>query len=133
HYSASDSAGDVDIAATMVTRAGSPEWTGSVWIANSKRREVLASAVADVKGGAIAVFEESVVGDTIGNIDLYAAHVDDKGIVGWWLVPRKAVPVAASKHIERSPATVADGAGGVYVAYEVEYVSGHLRDADIFA
>jgi hypothetical protein len=62
-----------------------------------------------------------------------AVHVDEFGKLGWGATS-DPVPVAASRHIERNPAVVADGLGGAYVAYEIEYTSGARRgDRDIFA
>lgn len=129
HYGPAETA-DVDIAAVRVARNGTLLWETGVWVANSKRREKLKSAVNDGQGGAIAVLEAITHRDSAHTAsDILAQHIDINGLVGW-KDSGEPVIVAGSRHIERNATAVSDGDGGVIVAYELEYV-GSEREGDI--
>jgi len=134
HYSGRTDSGDVDVAAVSIDRNGTLLWSGGSWIANSKKRERIAGAVSDGRGGAIAVLEVSTYGDSaITNSDIIAVHIDRAGKTGWG-ASNEPIAIAASRHFERHPAIVSDGFGGLYVAYEIEYVVGdRVGDIDILA
>lgn len=133
-YGAQSDTSDVDIAAVKISPDGKMLWPNGSWMANTKRRERLKGAVSDGLGGAIAVFESSTSRDTVTiTSDIYAMHVDRSGKAGWG-ASHTPIAVAASKHLERNPAAVSDGTGGLYVAYELEYASGdRMGDVDILA
>ncbi len=126
--------GNVDVAAVRVARDGSLVWNAGAWVANSGYRERIAGAVADGRGGAIVVLEVVTSREgAIPNSDIVAVHIDGQGKTGWQSTA-KPVAIGASRHIERNPAVVSDGYGGLYVAYEVEYTSGERTgDIDILA
>lgn len=129
HYGPTEAA-DVDIAAVRVARNGTMLWQNGVWVANSKRREKLKSAVSDGQGGAVAVLEAITHRDSAHSTgDVLAQHIDINGLVGW-KDSSDPVVVAGSRHIERNATAVSDGDGGVIVAYELEYV-GSEREGDI--
>lgn len=122
-----------DIAAIKVDDRGSPVWEAPVWIVRSARRERLADVVSDGRGGAIVVVEASLGTDSSLSVDVIAIHLDASGRTGWGASSAPVI-VAGSRHIERSPSVVADGFGGAYIAYEIEYTSGPRGgDRDIFA
>ncbi|MBC8144974.1 MAG: hypothetical protein H7X80_05265, partial [bacterium] len=133
-YEVSDRAtGSLDIAAVKLDGLGKPIWPTGVWIASSRRRERIADVVRDGKGGAIVIIEAISGPDTAQSIDVIAAHVDAYGKVGWGASPDPAV-IATSRHFERNPVAVADGLGGAFIAYEIEYASGPRKgDRDILA
>lgn len=135
HYSKGVDSGDVDVAAVAINRDGTMLWSGGSWVANSKKRERIAGAVSDGRGGAIVVIEVSTYGDsTIVNSDIIAVHIDKTGKTGWGAASSEPIAIAASRHFERNPAIVSDGFGGLYVAYEIEYVVGdRVGDIDILA
>lgn len=133
HYRTGADTNDVDIAAVKLGGDGATQWPGGVWIANTNKREHLTGVASDGLGGALAVFELATVKDSVIASDIYAAHVDRAGKVGWGASPAP-LAIAASKHLERNAATVGDGYGGLYVAYELEYTSGdRTGDVDILA
>lgn len=125
---------DVDIAAIRVSADGHMQWQNGIWVANSKRQEYLRGTVSDGRGGAIAIIETVARHDSaITGSDILAQHIDGSGTAGW-KDSREPVKVAGSSHLERNPAAVSDGNGGVYVAYEVEYTAGaRAGDVDILA
>ncbi len=132
HYGPETDA-DVDVAAVRVARNGDRLWNSGIWVANSKRRERLSAAVSDGHGGAIAIIESSAQRDSTTASDILAQHVDMNGLIGW-KDSNEPVVVAGSRHLERNAAAVADGNGGVIVAYELEYVGGERAgDIDILA
>lgn len=133
HYSAS-SFGDVDIAAVKIGADGKPVWGSGSWIAKTKRRERLSGIVADSRGGVIAIYESaSIVRDSVAASDLLAMRIDGFGKTGWG-ASANPMHVATSRHLERNAAVVSDGAGGAYVAYEIEYTTGaRTGDIDILA
>lgn len=133
HYSTS-LYGDVDIAAVKIGADGKPVWGSGSWVAKTKRRELLSGAVADSRGGVIAVYEiATIIKDSVASSDLLAMRIDGYGKSGWG-ASANPVNVATSRHLERNAAVVSDGAGGVYVAYEIAYTAGErTSDVDILA
>ena len=133
HYSASIY-GDVDIAAVKIGADGKPVWGSGSWVAKTKRRELLSGAVADSRGGVIAVYESaSIAKDSVVASDLLAMRIDGYGKAAWG-ASANPVHVASSRHLERNAAVVSDGAGGAYVAYEIAYTAGdRTGDIDILA
>jgi hypothetical protein len=130
---ADPASGEVNVAALRVDEHGAPAWSAPVIVAGTARRERLVDAISNTRGGAIAIIETSSGSDSTLQMDIIAVQVDAGGRAGWGATTEPAV-VAASRHIERNPAVVADGNGGAFVAYEIEYISGARRgDRDIFA
>lgn len=131
-YTSGEFRGDVDIAARFL-RGGDHELSDeSLWIASSDRRET-APQVVRSRGASIVIFERlSATPGTEGG-DIIAVRVSDDGQKGW-TGGSPEVSVAGSSHEEGSPAITSDGQGGVYVAYELRYVSGDKEgDIDVIA
>jgi hypothetical protein len=122
-----------DVLAMKLDEQGMPLWPAPASVVRSARRERLADVVGDGRGGAIAIVEAATGADSALSVDIIAVHIDGSGRTGWGASSVPAI-VAGSRHIERNPAVVADGLGGAYIAYEIEYVSGdRAGDRDIFA
>jgi hypothetical protein len=135
HYGTSDVSSDVDVAAVKIGMNGIPIWQGGVWIANSKRRERLAGAVSDGRGGGIAVLEPRQFDSsgTMTGSDITAVHVNAAGEIGWQ-DSQQATIIAGSRHLERNSSVISDGFGGAYIAYELAYSTGDRSgDVDILA
>jgi len=124
---------DIDIAAVRIGLNG-VMLVPPFWAAKSKKRERIAALVPNGSGGAYIVINSETFRDTLlTNADVLMQRVDPFGTVGWKDSPEPVV-VAASKHLERNAAAVADGQRGVYIAYEVEYVGeGRAGEIDLLA
>ncbi len=129
--------GDVDIMAQHVSADGKVLWNGgkqATDVAATDNIERHATAVSDGQGGAIAVFEmEYTGGDFKGDVDIMAQRISGDGVLRW-NGGEKAVDVSTAKGIERNPTAVADGAGGVIAAFELEPREGQFAgDIDVLA
>ena len=131
-YRTGQYAGDVDIAATRFNSDGEPVWEEPVWIANSEMRERFAGSFpSDGKAGVLFVREGPNGGTEVS--DIYTTLLREDGSVGWSPEMRD-LAIAASGHLERNPASVTDGNGGAYIAYEIEYVGSRKNgDVDVIA
>ncbi len=133
-----DQEGDVDIYAQRVSPAGQLLWgdrQNPVSVAASAWRERNPTIVCDGQGGAIVIFEEHGPPDTehAGDIDVGAQRISPEGKLLWFEEEKSAI-VASSTLLERAPAAVADGRGGVIVVFEVEATSGEeAGDVDLGA
>lgn len=124
---------DTDILAQRIDASGEAMWnegeTPSVVAASdyAERRPVV---VSDGAGGVVVVFEW--VGDD-GNTDVMAQRVASDG-TAIWNDGTVAVDISATTHAERNHSAVADGAGGVLVAFELEFLDGKYKgDVDVVA
>jgi hypothetical protein len=134
--------GDVDIMARRVTADGRAQWGGDdraldVAAAGALETNPVAvpdgGAPGDAGFGAIVVFEEEPrSGEHQGDRDISAQRVSPDGVLLWG--SGRSVVVSSSTGQERNPVAVADGAGGVVVAFEGTPVSGEYEgDTDILA
>jgi hypothetical protein len=129
--------GDVDIKGQHVMPDGRTGWiegNGPVDIAASEQKEMHPVAVSDGAGGAILAFEvEYTSGEYRGDIDILGQRVAASGALLWG-DPAHAKVVGAAPGYERNPAAIADGAGGIIVAFEMEPVTGDNKgDIDVLA
>jgi len=129
--------GDIDISGQHVTTDGQFPWKTAqraLDIAASVQKESHPVAVSDGAGGAIVAFEvEFTSGENRGDIDIMAQRVSSGGTLLWGNAATPKV-VGAATALERNPAAIADGAGGIMVAFEMEPVSGENKgDSDVLA
>jgi len=131
HYDTTQQ-GDVDIAAIRVRQDGSRLW--SFWIAKTERQEHIATCLPGAGGSVLVVYESRTwSGGALTGSDVLVQQIDSTGAVGW-KDSRNPVVVGGSKHLEMHPAAAADGSGGAYIAYEIEYTDGdRAGDVDIIA
>jgi hypothetical protein len=128
-FAAGDNAGDVDIVAQRVDPNGKLVWNDGKSpqpVASSKSKESHPVAVSDGRGGAIIVNEWTGAN---GDTDILAQRIDGNGKLLWG-EGKTPVVVAASDSVERAPAVVSDGHGGVIVFFEWDDGKG---DVDIMA
>ncbi len=91
----------------------------SNWIANgipvstAAGSQYLPMAVSDGAGGAILVWQDGRHG--AGNYDIYAQRMDGDGNRMW---APAGIPVCVATNNQINPAIVADGAGGVFIAWQ---------------
>jgi hypothetical protein len=132
HYDATPH-GDVDIAAVWYNSDGS-RLRNPVWVVKSGHRETVSALVTNGRDGAYVVIESGVYKDSLlTGSDIVVQQLDSAGTVGW-KDSREPMTVAASQHLERRAVAVADGFGGLYAAYEIEYTKdGRNGDIDILA
>lgn len=112
---------DADIGAQRVALTDG----GAVWakdhlvvVSGSTYHERRPVAVSDGSGGLVAVFEAEVPdGPLRGDLDLLAQRVDASG-EPLWGAGQQSVVLASTGAVERAPAVVPDGDGGVYVFFE---------------
>lgn len=110
--------------------------------ANLRRRRRLLLAGAIVLGIAlcscavgevVVAYEVAAGGGEGADVDIVAQLLHPDGTVGWGGAANP-VPVAASNHIETAPVLVADGSGGAFVVFEIQFADGeHQGDRDIAA
>jgi hypothetical protein len=103
--------GDFDIRAQRIGPAGQPLWDPQgVVVCTAPGQQDRPRIVADAAGGCIVVWEDT----RTGGVDLYAQRVNAAGVLQW-AAPGVVVCAAADEQSEAS--VVADGAGGVVVAW----------------
>ncbi len=101
-------------AAGGVFGAGSSNWVADgISIAGAAGNQYVPAAVSDGAGGAIVVWQDGRLG--AGNYDIYAQRVDRDGNRLW---APAGVPVCLAANNQISPAIVADGAGGAFIAWQ---------------
>lgn len=130
-YEWTDKNGDIDLLAQHLNAQGKLLWGDGktpATVANSPKPERNPVLVSDGAGGFICVYEWQ--GDK-GDTDIMAQHVTAAG-KETWVVNDQALDVAASDNAESHATAVSDGAGGVLLAYEVEFLAGDDKgDHDI--
>jgi len=124
---------DSDILAQRIDASGEAVWnegeTPSI-VAASEYAERNPVVVSDGAGGVIVVFEW--VGDD-GNIDVMAQRIAADG-TALWNDGTVAVDLSATTHAESNHSAIPDGAGGVLVAFELEFLDGKYKgDVDLVA
>jgi hypothetical protein len=118
-----DDGGNDDIYAQRVTEAGATAWAaGGVAVCTATGGQLSPLAVSDGANGVIVVWNDL----RDGNFAVFAQRVDASGTVLW---SADGVRVATSVGAKINPAAVADGAGGVIIAWQ-DYVGG---GSDIYA
>ena len=131
-------AGDWEVLAQRVSAAGQLLWNGgdrATIVSALKLYERGPCALADGVGGAFVAFEayfpEGM--EYAGDIDIYAQRVSADGQV-MWSDEGASLAVSTSTYLERWPCIVADGAGGVMVAFEAVAVTGeYAGDWEVLA
>ena len=137
-YTSGEYKGDTDVMAQRVSRDGKLLWGDAnhpASVATSPTgQERNPVVIPDGAGGALVAFElELVSGENQGDVDVCAQRIDADGHMKW-NEGKRSVAVGSSKDLERHPAIVSDGAGGMIVAMESESRSdANLGDIDIFA
>jgi hypothetical protein len=110
-----------DIGAQRVALAdGTARWADDhlVVVSDSAYHERRPVVVGDGAGGFVAVYEAEVPeGPLKGDLDLLAQRVDAGGLTLWGS-GKQSVVLASTGAVERAPALVPDGKGGVYVLFE---------------
>jgi hypothetical protein len=125
-FQAMNEDGNWDILAQRVDRDGNLLWADGTFVVTTRRDEVNPQLVSDGQGGAIVVCEHILDG---GDVDLLSQRVSPHGQLLWHGGATSTV-VASTTLVEVSPAAVADGHGGVVVAFEVTLEDG---DTGIYA
>lgn len=136
-FTSGENRGDIDIMAQRVSGGGQLLWGNAatpkaVGAAPALERNPV--IVADGAGGAIAAFEmEPVTGENKGDVDVLAQRLDAAGNLRWG-EGKRSVAVSSSGDLERWPALVADGDGGIIAAIELEFRGGaNQHDRNIIA
>jgi len=112
-----------DIYAQRVNGTGVLQWTaGGVPISSAADSQSFPQVVADGAGGAIIVWDDRRSG---ARSDIYAQRIDSAGIPQW-TADGVAICTAAGDH-QRHPQLIADGAGGVIIAWQ-DFRSGTTED-----
>lgn len=132
-----ENAGDVQIFAQRLNSEGKMMWndgersTGVAYSAWGEKNPVL---VPDGEGGAFVIHEQyGPAGENAGDIDVAAQRISRDGRL-LWNEGKRSVDVASSHSLERAPAAVSDGAGGIIVFFELEARTGKTAgDSEIFA
>jgi hypothetical protein len=101
-----------DIYAQRVNAAGVLQSaTSGVAICAATGSQMGSTLVSDGGGGAIVAWNDY----RSGNFDVYAQRVNAAGVVQW---TTDGVAMCATTGVQESPALVADGAGGAFVAWD---------------
>jgi hypothetical protein len=132
-----DAAGDTDVMAQRISADGEVLWNGgqqAADVASGTALERCPVAVPDGQGGALVAFEfEFPEGEYKGDVDIAAQRISGDGVRLWNGGERSTI-LSSAPAIERRPVAVADGSGGVIVAFEFEPLEGeHAGDIDILA
>jgi hypothetical protein len=114
---------DKDIYAQRISGDGAPLWTsGGIPLCAAAGNQDGVRIMPDGSGGAVAVWQDG----RDGSIDIYAQRIDGDGSPLW---EANGVAVCAIAADQIQPSAVADGAGGIIVAWS-DYRGG---EADIMA
>ncbi len=132
-----EQAGDTEVAGQRIDASGKLKWEGEsgyTLIGYSEWLEKRPVAASDGQGGAIVAFEQhSRSGEYAGDIDVGTQRVSPTGKL-LWNEGDSSVSVSSSEGLERNIVVLADGSGGVLIAFEMESRSGeYTGDADIGA
>ena len=130
--------GDSDIYAQRLDADGKMVWNGgekSSTVAASKWSEKRPVVISDGARGAIVVFEEhGPAGKFAGDLDVGAQRISSDGKMMWNDGQKSASVADSDTLLERAPAALPDGDGGVIVAFEQETRTGEeVGDSDIYA
>jgi hypothetical protein len=105
-------AGNSDIYAQRVSGSGTAQWAADgIPLCTSSGTQQTPLLVADGAGGAVVVWYDS----RAGNTDIYAQRVSASGTALWTL---DGVAVCTADGTQYAPQLIADGAGGVTVAWD---------------
>ena len=129
-------AGSHELWAHRIAPFGAPQWgNDGLPIAVAKGSVSDAAVLPDGEGGALVVFREEVVeGQGAGDFDLMVQRVAPDGTLPWSGDPQAYKVVSATTLVEHAPAIVSDGAGGVIVAYQAQWIEGpRAGQLDLFA
>ncbi len=101
-----------DVYARRISATGTPQWASNgVALCTASNEQLSPVICSDGAGGAIAAWF-----DHRGSFfDVYAQRVTNAGAVSW---AANGVPVCAATNDQQSPAILADGTGGAFVAWE---------------
>lgn len=106
--------GDTDIFAQRLNATGVPQWVANgVELTAALGPQQRTSMVSDGAGGAIVTWEDFRSG--IFNSEIYAQRVGPTGAVQW---AADGVPVVVAPGLQTGPVAIADGSGGMIVAWE---------------
>ena len=125
---------DIDLYAQRFSREGDPLWDKSRRVATATAREARPRLLPDGEGGAFVVFDATYnEGKHAGDRDIAAQRITAEGRL-LWENGETSVIVAGSHALERNPAMVADGEGGLVVVFERKFLVGLQQgEADVMA
>src|SRR4029077_19544807 len=104
-----------DVYAQRIDGTGTPQWpTNGVALCDVANNQLNPTISSDGAGGAIAVWEDYRIG-SVGNIDLYAQHVDATGTAQW---TPNGVALCTAAGDQHYPTIATDGAGGAIVVWQ---------------
>jgi hypothetical protein len=105
-------AGNTDIYAQRMSASGAAQWAvDGIPLCTEAGTQQTPLAVSDGGGGAVVLWYDS----RAGNTDIYAQRVSASGAALWAL---DGVAVCAADETQYAPRLIADGAGGVTVAWD---------------
>lgn len=111
-----------DIYAQRVNASGQTQWLGDgVALCTAVNRQERLKIASDGFGGAIVVWRDVRTGQG----DIYAQRVSGSGIPQWSL---NGVSICSAANAQDSPAIIADGAGGAFIAW----YDGRNGDLDVY-
>jgi len=115
---------DADAYAQRVSGAGTPLWVDDgISLASQPGIQRNPFLVPDGAGGMIAAWHDS----RSGSFDIYSQRVSSTGVAQW---TTHGVPVSTAANDQQSPFAMADGSGGVFIAW---YDLRDGVDSDLYA
>ena len=114
---------DTNLFAQRISAAGSPIWTTPVTITLALGEQFDAEATPDGSGGFIVAWADL---RDAGDQNLYAQRLSASGVALW---ATDGVPVSSNPAVQGIGPIVADGHGGVFVAWYDYRSTGYLADA----
>lgn len=103
--------GDLNVYVQSTSSAGVPQWTADgVRMCKVAGSQINPRVAADGAGGGVVVWQDT----RAGGDDIYAQRVSSVGVAAWAL---GGVPVCAAAGTQEFPQVVADGSGGVLIAW----------------
>ena len=117
--------GEWDVYAQQIDLAGDTRWgLNGVPVCKAGGAQTAPQAVSDGAGGVIVVWQDARAG--AAGLDIYAQRLNTAGAAQW---TAGGVAVCTASGDQRQPAVVADGQGGVVVAW----VDGRSDTGDVYA
>ena len=117
------SAASADIYVQRYTAAGAPQWAANgVAMCTATGIQQDPTVVTDGQGGAVAAWRDARGADA----DVYAQRVNEQGIAQWTV---NGVVVSTAVNDQTSPRAIADGSGGVIIAWTDQ----RGADQDVYA
>jgi hypothetical protein len=117
---------DTDLYAQRVSVKGVPQWAANgVAVCDTSGDQTFASCAADGAGGVLVAWEDTRASTIVS--DIYAQRVDSSG-TAQWTANGVVASIASGLRQAYSPQVVADGAGGMLIAWQ-DYRN---VDADVF-